>query len=45
MKQLGDVLLLDIILLVISTLFGVSGFCLMLAAVVIYTVLWIGAHL
>ena len=45
MKQLGDVLLLDVILLVVSSLFGVGGFCLMLAVVIIYTVLWIGSHL
>ena len=45
MKQLGDVLILDVILLVLSSLFGVGGFCLMLAVVIIYTILWIGSHL
>lgn len=45
MKQLGDVLLLDIVLLVISSLFGLEGFLTVLIIEIIYTVLWIGNHL
>lgn len=45
MKQLGDVLLLDIVLLAISSFFGLEGFLTVLVIEIIYTTLWIGSHL
>lgn len=45
MKRLIDILTIDVILLVVSALLGISGFCLMLTVVIIYTALWIGGHM
>lgn len=44
MKQLGDILLLDIILLVLSSFFGLEGLLKVLVIEVIYTLIWIGNH-
>lgn len=44
MNQLGDILLLDIIILFFALFFGVTGFLKVLAIEIIYTLLWIGGH-
>lgn len=43
--MLGDILIIDVVLLVLSLLFGAEGFILVLVVEIIYTVLWIGGHM
>lgn len=43
--MLGDILIIDAVLLVLSLFFGVEGFILVLVVEIIYTVLWIGGHM
>lgn len=41
MKKLGDILLLDVIILIASTIFGAGGFCTVLIVEIFYTLGWI----
>lgn len=45
MNQLGDILLLDVILLILAAFFGPLGFIKVLVVEIVYTALWIGNHL
>lgn len=45
MNGLSDILILDVILLVLASFFGLTGFFKVLIVEIIYTFMWIANHL